>query len=64
LLDHHWIALRSYFNAASLSVAFQVPSVTSLPSLPGTVMTIALVGMFEMAMATRRSHFDPPTFFK
>lgn len=45
--DDHRIAFRALFRPAFLSIAFRVPGASSLPSLPGTVITIGRSGCLK-----------------
>src|ERR1700690_2867451 len=47
LLNDHGIASGAHFSPAFLSIAFSVPGASSLPSLPGTVITNAWVGCLK-----------------
>ncbi len=42
--DHHGKSFSNHFKPAFLSIAFNVPGASSLPSFPGTVMTKCLSG--------------------
>src|ERR1039458_5080108 len=47
LLDDYGIPFRDHFSPAFLSITFSVPGASSLPSLPGTVITNASSGCLK-----------------